>query len=190
MQLLRRRAARHPHHASQIRLSNLRDGGAGAGAGAADRRRPGDACAARPGAGQQISRPHTLVSAGRRSSPATESTFHVRGWPAGSAGLLVARGAARTSRQERVRVGPSVRRRHARAGARSRLGAHENGQTLDLCARTTNGHGADPIRRRWSSCSRPTARPNVRPRISGASRACCMSTAMPASSGWPPMETL
>src|SRR5208337_181845 len=35
----------------------------------------------------------------------------------------------------------------------------------------------------------PTARRNVRPRISSVSRACCMSTAMPDSSGWPPMAT-
>ena len=55
--------------------------------------------------------------------------------------------------------------------------------------RASNGRGPDPSRRRRSSCSRPTARRNVRPRISSVSRACCMSTAMPASSGWPPIAT-
>ena len=76
----------------------------------ADRRRLGDACAACPGAGQQILRPHAAVSAVANLRPPRDrsSTFDA-GWM-GRRGLLVARGAARASCKERVRVGPSVRR--------------------------------------------------------------------------------
>jgi transposase len=50
-------------HSSQIRLPDLRDGGASASTRAADRRRIGDAGAACPGAGQQILRSHAAVLA-------------------------------------------------------------------------------------------------------------------------------
>jgi transposase len=47
----------------QICLPDLRDSGAGASSGAGDRRRPGNAGTACPGAGQQILRSHAALSA-------------------------------------------------------------------------------------------------------------------------------
>jgi len=49
--------------------------------------------------------------------------------------LLVARGVARASMQERIRLGPSVCRRYAGAGARSRTWTHQDGTTVGLRAR-------------------------------------------------------
>ena len=76
------------------RLSDLQDGVAGAGARTADRRRPGDARAARPGAGQQVLRPHALVSAvANLRPPRNRSSRFDAGWM-GRRSLLVARGVA------------------------------------------------------------------------------------------------
>lgn len=56
--------------------------------------------------------------------------------------------------------------------------------------RANSGHAAGQNRRRRFISTRRTARLNVRSRISKTSAAFCTSTAMPASSDWPPMATL
>lgn len=159
---------RNPHHSSQIRLSDLRNGGAGAGARAADRRRLGDACAACPGVGQQILRSHALVSAGANLRPPRNrsSTFDA-GWM-GRRGLLVARRATNVLRgtcSRRTICSPTTR------SCRCSIQA-EGAPRRDGCGSmpANKERGAGRSRRPPSICSRRTAKLNVRPRISSGQR--------------------
>ncbi len=72
----------------------FQDVSAGAGARTADRRRPGDARTARPGAGQQVLRPHALVSAVANLRPPRNRSSTFFAGRMGRRSLLVARGVA------------------------------------------------------------------------------------------------
>ena len=107
----------------------------GAGAGTADCRRAGDAGAARAGAGQQILRSHAALSPVADLCPARRRSRALDAGRLGRRRLLVARSAARAAVRERVRLGPSLCRRHADPGARSRPRPHEDRAAVGLCAR-------------------------------------------------------
>jgi hypothetical protein len=177
-------ASRPAHRSPEVRLSRLRLDRPDASSRTPDRGRHGDADAAC--AGMLIAKYIRRSIVSRESSSGTRSIRAARRWPAGSAApaggwKTCTSGCAGMSSPPTI-SSPMTRR--FRCSIRA-VGARKRGGSGSR--RSSSGHQADPSLRRRSFCSRPAARPNVRPRISNASRACCMSAAMPTSSGWPPL---
>src|SRR5208337_3394097 len=170
MRVLRRRAPRHrrererdaglgsgaasgyAHRPSKVRLSRLRNDRPGAGPGTSDRRRHGDAGAARAGADRQVLRSHAALSSVANLRPARRRSRALDAGRLGRRRLLVAGSPARAAVHECLRLQPSLCRRYAGSGARSGPRAHENRAALGLCARaaamgrTRAAGGGVPVR--------------------------------------------
>ena len=88
----------------------------------------------RPGPGRQVLRPRCRFIARRRSSPGTASD---RAFDAGRTGSAAPAGGSKPLHERlcraRVRLRPSVRRRHADPGARSRSRADQDRAAVGLC---------------------------------------------------------
>ena len=76
------------------------------------------------------------------------------------------------------------RRRDDRAGARSRPGPHQAGATSGRY-RVTTVPGAGPIRRRWSTATRPAGDTSMPVRCSAPTAASCNAMATPPTRRWP-----
>ena len=149
-------------------------------------KRHGHAGADRPGAGQQILRSYSALSARRRSSPATASSWTARRSrtgsvaPAGGSRLCMSVSGPRTSSHRTSLFADDTPVPVLDPGR----GRTKTGR-LWVYARERSTLGWTWTRRQPCISSRRTARQNARPRILSSSGVFCRSTVMPASRDWP-----
>ena len=185
------------HSSPQIRLPRLRHDPSGAGPRPRHRQGPGHAGADRPGAGQQVLRPHAALSPGPDPRPPRRPDRTLDPGGLGRRRLLVAGAAAGSACRPCLCVDQAVRPFDAACGvAQDRLdtplpvldpgpvnprggaGPRPGGSGS---MRATTAPGPDRIRRLPSTSTAPTARRCGQRLISKTSRACCRSMAMPGS---------
>ena len=173
--------ARPAHPPAQVCLPGLRDGRAGAGAGAADRQGAGDARRCWPRCWSASTATTRRSTGSRRSSPARASSSTARRWRMGRRRLLVAEAAARAAGGACVRLGKLFADDTPVPVLDPGRGRTKTGR-LWVYARET-GRGADPSRRPPSTSTAPDRKAERPAAHLAGSAACCRSTAMPGSSG-------